>query len=142
MDTGLWHQLLRQVYLPLDQGRISPEPVRDPDTGKLISAPLIVKTDAGPGRLSKEAESMDFREQMAGLGVHILLSLPNGTSCTAEMDQLFEKFKPACSKSALRIAAMMMKSRMDVRLEEKKAKGNLGESSDEDSDESDDDGKQ
>ena len=92
MDTGLWHQLLHQVYLPLNQGRISPEPVRDPDTGRLISAPMIVKTDVGPGRLSKEAESMDFRKQMAGLGVHILLSLPNGTWCTAEMDQLFEKF--------------------------------------------------
>ena len=134
--------MLRQVYLPLYQGRISPEPIRDPDTGKLKSGPLIVKTDAGPGRLSKEAESMDFREQMSGLGVHILLSLPNGTSCTAEMDQLFEKFKPACSKSALRIATMMMKSRMDVRLAEKKAKINLGESSNEELDESDDDGKQ
>ena len=143
MDTGLWHQLLRQVYLPLYKGRISTEPIRDPDTGKLISAPLFIKTDAGPGRLSKEADSMDFREQMAAMGVHIILSLPNGTSCTAEMDQLFEKFKPACKKSALRIATMMMKSRMDVRLAEKKANAKVGdESSDVESDESDDDGKQ
>ncbi len=85
---------------------------------------------------------MDFCEQMSRLGVHILLSLPNGTLCTAEMDQLFEKIKPACSKSTLRISTTMMKSRMDVWLAEKKAKGNLGESSNEESNESDDDGKQ
>ena len=50
------------------------------------------------GRLSKEAESMNFREQMAALGVHIILCLPNGTLCTADMDQLFEKFKPAVQR--------------------------------------------
>ena len=71
-------------------------------------------------RLSKEAESIDFCEQIAELGVHIILTLPNGTLCTAEMDQLFEKFKPACTKSALRIALNKMKLRMDVRLERKK----------------------
>ena len=93
-------------------------------TKKLISGPLVVKTDAGPGRLSKEAESVLFREQMAEKGVHILLSLPNATSCTAEMDQLFEKFKPACSKSALRLAARKMQSRMEVRVAEKGDKVN------------------
>ena len=72
MDTGLWHQLLRSIYTPLYEGRISLEPIRDPLTNKLISGPLIVKTDGGPGRLSKEANSMDFREQMAAMGVHIL----------------------------------------------------------------------
>ena len=38
--------------------------------------------------------SIEFRDEMAQIGVHIVLSLPNGTACTAEMDQLFEKFKP------------------------------------------------
>ena len=74
-----------------------------------------MKTDAGPGRLSKQAISIDFREEMAQLGVHILLSLPNGTSCTAEMDQLFKKFKPACSKNALCITAKKMQVRFEVR---------------------------
>ncbi len=37
---------------------------------------------------------------MAQIGVRIVLSLPNGTACTAEMDQLFEKFKPACRASS------------------------------------------
>jgi hypothetical protein len=77
---------------------------------------LIIKTDAGPGRLSKEASSIEFREQMVAKGVHILLSLPNATACTAEMDQLFEMFKPACGKSALHVASKKMQKRMEVRL--------------------------
>jgi hypothetical protein len=116
MDTGLWHQLIRDVYTPCFEGRISPEPIRNPLTNKLISGPLIIKTDAGPGRLSKEASSIEFREQMAAKGVHILLSLPNATACTAEMDQLFERFKPACGKSALRVASKKMQKRMEVRM--------------------------
>ena len=97
VDTSLWHELNRAVYIPCFKGKISAEPVRDPVTLKLISGPLVVKTDAGPGRLSKEAESIDFRTEMAAMGAHILLSLPNGTAATAEMDQLYSKFKPRCS---------------------------------------------
>jgi len=104
-----------------------PEPIRDLVTMKLLSGLLIVKTDAGPGRLSKQAISIDFREEMAQLGVHILLSLPNGTSCTAEMDQLFEKFKPACSKGALHVASKKMQKRMKARTQST-SKGNSDES--------------
>ena len=75
---------------------MSPVPVRDPLTNKLIKGPLVDKTDAGPGRLSKEAESIEFREMMADLGVHILLSLPNGTAATAELDQLYAQYKSDC----------------------------------------------
>jgi hypothetical protein len=85
-------------------------------TNKLISGPLIIKPDAGPGRLSKEASCIKFHEQMAAKGVHILLSRPNETACTAEMDQLFERFKPACGKSALRVALKKMQKRMEVRM--------------------------
>ncbi len=53
---------------------------------------------------------------MVAKGMHILLSLPNATACTAEMDQLFERFKPACGKSALRVASKKMQKRMEVRL--------------------------
>ena len=54
---------------------------------------------------------------MVTKGVHILLSLPNATASTAEMDKFFEKFKPACGKSALRLAAKKMQMRMEVRME-------------------------
>jgi len=116
MDMGLWHQLIRDVYTPCFEGRISPEPIRNPLTNKLISGPLIIKTDAGPGSLSKEASSIKFRKQMAAKCVHILLSLLNATACTAEMDQLFERFKPACGKSALCVASKKMQKRMEVRM--------------------------
>ena len=90
-------------------------PFRDPVTNVLIAGPLVIKTDGGPGRLSRESASIEFRDEMAAMGVHIVLSLPNGTACTAEMDQLFEKFKPACSKSALRICAKKMHAIMTAR---------------------------
>jgi hypothetical protein len=53
---------------------------------------------------------------MATKGVHILLSLPNATASTAEMDNFFEKFKPACAKRALCLAAKKMQMRMEVRV--------------------------
>jgi len=94
VDTSLWHELNRAVYIPCFKGKISAEPVRDPVTLKLISRPVITKTDAGPGRLSNEAESIDFWTEMAAMGVHILLSLPNGdcqginASCGADVEGL------------------------------------------------------
>ena len=94
MDTGLWHLLHREIYCKLYEGKIAPEPVCDPITGKMLKGPLMVKTDSGPGRLSSEAESVDFREEMANLGVYIILSLPNGTECQAELDQMFSDFQP------------------------------------------------
>jgi hypothetical protein len=45
MDTGLWHQLIRAIYTPLFEMRISPMPIRDPLTNKLLSGPPIMKTD-------------------------------------------------------------------------------------------------
>jgi hypothetical protein len=54
---------------------------------------------------------------MASLGMHILLLLPKVTACTAKMDQLFKKFKLACSKSALCVALCKMQQRMMVRVE-------------------------
>ena len=53
---------------------------------------------------------------MAANGVHILLSLQNATACTAEMDQLFERFTSACGKSALCVAPKKMQKRMEVRM--------------------------
>jgi hypothetical protein len=65
--------------------------------------------------LSKEADSIDFHEEMAVLGVHILLSLPNGMAVTAEIDQLYSKFKPRCSDSTIRVAGIKMAKRATMR---------------------------
>ena len=116
MDTTLWHDLHRSVYLTCGyRDKLSLVPVRDPETNKLIKGPLVIKTDAGPGRLSKEAESIEFREEMQNLGVFILLSLPNGTECQAELDQMFSEFKPRCKKSTVRVAGMKMAARVAAR---------------------------
>ena len=56
----------------------------------------------------KEAESVDFHVEMADMGVHILLLLPNGTSSTAEIDQLHLLFKPRCSKSTYQVVGKKM----------------------------------
>ncbi len=93
MDTGLWEQLCRDLYIPCYEDKIAPEPLCDPVMQKQLKGPLIIKTDAGPGCLSREAQSITFREEMANKGVFILLSLPNGTACTAELDQMFTQFK-------------------------------------------------
>ena len=74
----------------------------------MIRGLLINKTDGGPGRLSNEAASIEFREEMTAKGMHILLSLPNGTECTTELDQLYGEFKPACKDSNKRVAGMKM----------------------------------
>ncbi len=115
MDTGLWHQYIWAVILPLYKGRIAQVAICHSQTNQLLAGPLIIKTDGGPGRLSRECSSIEFRDEMAAMGVHIILSLPNGTACMAEMDQLFEKFKPACGKSALWIAAKKIHARYNAR---------------------------
>lgn len=115
MELNLWEQLITDVYLPCYRGKISPTPIRDPVTNKLISGPAIMKTDAGPARLASDAKSVEFREYLASMGFHIMLSLPNGTECTAELDQIFSSYKPACKESTRRVAGMKMWLRVQAR---------------------------
>ena len=49
------------------------------------------------------------------MGVYIILSLPNGTSCTAEMDQLYSDFKPRCTASTIPVAGRKMDARIAAR---------------------------
>ena len=115
MDVKLWHDLHRSVYTPCYLGKLSPEPVRDPITQKMIRGPLIVKTDNGPGRLSMEATSIEFREEMAKLGVYIVMGLPNATAAQAELDQMYAMFQPRCKKSAIRVVGRKMALRAQAR---------------------------
>lgn len=75
---------------------------------------MIIKTDAGPGCLSKEAASTEFLEEMTNLGVHILLLLPNGTECQAELNKMFSEFKQCCQKNTVQVAEMKMAARVAV----------------------------
>ena len=86
-----------------------------PATKASCKGPLIVKTDNGPGRLSKEAESIEFREEMAQLGVFIVLGLPNATEAQAELDQMYSLFQPRCKRSAVRVVGKKMAARAKAR---------------------------
>ncbi len=81
MDTGLWTKFNDTLIVPC-YPNMAREVTRCPVTNKILSGPLILKTDAGPGRLSKDAESWEFCERMHEKGLVILLGLPNGTAAT------------------------------------------------------------
>ena len=98
MNSSLWSQFVENVIAPCYPNR-SPKVERCPRTNKILKGPVILKTDAGPGRLAKDAESWEFRRRMHEQGVVILLGLPNGTSATQEMDQCYEDLKRECKKS-------------------------------------------
>ena len=46
--------------------------------------------------------------------MHILLLLPNGTECTAELDQCYSEFKPACNKNTRIIVAKKIYQRVQA----------------------------
>ena len=64
--------------------------------GEVLEGPVIIKTDAGPGRLCANFANVKFRRDLGRMGVDIVLSLPNATSVDAELDDMFKLFKPAC----------------------------------------------
>jgi hypothetical protein len=54
--------------------------VFDPVSGKLNQGPVILKLDAGPGRIVASAEGISKREELFERGLIIMLGLPNATS--------------------------------------------------------------
>jgi len=50
MDTDLWHQLIRDIYTPCFEGTISPKPIRNPLTNKLME-------DNGRARMKAKAKT-------------------------------------------------------------------------------------
>ena len=97
MDDVLFMDYIQKVILLL-YPNIGKTLVRD-ENGVLVTGPILIKTDGGPGRLRATFESIDFREKLGKMGAHILLSSPNGTSVGAEMDQLYRVFKASCRLS-------------------------------------------
>ena len=61
----------------------------------LISGPVILKLDAGPGRIVADEESITKREHFKEKGLYILMGLPNATLVQQEMDALYGPFKSA-----------------------------------------------
>ena len=56
----------------------------------------MIKTDSDQGHLAATMNSVEFREEMWAKGVYMLLGLPNSTSVSQEMDQLYQTFKARC----------------------------------------------
>jgi hypothetical protein len=64
-------------------------------TGKLNQGPVILKVDAGPGRIVSSEAILSKREQLFERGLIILMGLPNATTVQQEMDALYGPFKSA-----------------------------------------------
>ena len=102
MEKALWELVLSGLFLPLYPNN-SRSIVRCPITNKILFGSLIIKTDAGPGRLCTEAKSWTFREHLWQARVYIMLGLPNGTAVNQEMDQVFSSYQPTVKVSMQRV---------------------------------------
>ncbi len=85
MDKTLFPLFVKNDILPC-YPNLQKETVCCPSTGHKLKGHVILKTDTGPGHLSKDEEHLKFREDLMEIGVYILLVLPNGTKSTQKMD--------------------------------------------------------
>ena len=114
MDSSMWSQFQTKIVLPC-YPNIQKKIERCVLTDKILKGPVIVKTDAGPGRLAKDAKSWEFRKKMHDQGLYIMLGLPNGTSANQEMDQGYADLKRECKASTLRVASRKLAACVAIR---------------------------
>ena len=82
------------------------------EKGGIISGPVLIKTDAGPGRLCANFANVEFRQKLERIGCHIILSLPNATSVSAEMDDLYREYKGCCRQKTQEVFQKKVFDRM------------------------------
>ena len=123
-DEQLFQQLISQIYLPLFPNCSST--IERDDNGNLLKGPIIIKTDSGQGRLAATLDSVKFRESMWEQGVYIVLGLPNSTSVSQEMDQLYQTFKGKCRSKTLALFAEKLSKRSTCIQVAKETLKNLG----------------
>jgi hypothetical protein len=92
MDDSLFNDYIERVILPL-YPNIAKTARFDPTSGKLLCGPVILKVDAGPGRMVADIKSITKRAEFLEMGLLILMGLPNSTSVNQEMDVLYGPFK-------------------------------------------------
>ena len=90
---------------------ISPEWKFD-EEGEIIFGSVVIKTNAGPGRLCTNFTNVEFREKTERTGYHIILSLPNDTSISAEMDDLYRLYKARCREKTQQVSSKTFYDRM------------------------------
>ena len=94
MDDTLLNDYIERVIFPL-YPNMAKVAEFDPATGRLIRGPVILKLDAGPGRIVTDEDVILKREEYSERGLTILMGLPNATSVQQEMDALYGPFKSA-----------------------------------------------
>ena len=94
MDDTLLNQYIESVIVPL-YPNMHKTAVFDERTGKLNQGPVILKVDAGPGRIVSSELILAQRAALFERGLIILMGLPNATSVQQEMDALYGPFKSA-----------------------------------------------
>ena len=100
MDMTLWTCFNEDIIL-LCFPNITKDVICCPVSQKMLSGPVILKTDQGSGCLATEASSWEVRNKWNKQGFVILLGLPNGIVATQEMDQGYVMLKAECVKSTL-----------------------------------------
>ena len=94
MDEELLNQYIEEVIVPL-YPNMNKTAIFDARTGRLNQGPVILKLDAGPGRIVSSEIVLAKREALFERGLIIILGLPNATSVQQEMDALYGPFKSA-----------------------------------------------
>ena len=110
MDESLLNQYIESVIVPLFPN-MNKNAIFDPVTGRLNQGPVILKLDAGPGRIVSNAAMLNKREEFYERGLFILMGLPNATSVQQEMDQLYGPFKSATCARGEKVVQRKLKLR-------------------------------
>jgi len=83
----------------------------DARAGRLNQGPVILKVDAGPGRIVLSEVVLAKREALFQRGLIIILGLPNATSVQQEMDALYGPFKSATYSRGEKVVQQKLKER-------------------------------
>ena len=110
MDECLLNDYIESVIVPL-YPNMHKFAVFDPDTGHLIQGPVILKVDAGPGRIVSSAATLAKREEFFERGLIIMMGLPNATSVQQEMDALYGAFKAATYARGEKVVQKKLRAR-------------------------------
>jgi hypothetical protein len=110
MGDSLLNQYIETAIVPLFPN-MHKTAAFDPSTGRLHQGPVILKLDAGPGRIVSNNAILKKREEMFDRGLIILMGLPNTTSVQQEMDALYGPFKSASYARGEKVVQGKLRSR-------------------------------
>jgi hypothetical protein len=110
MDYTLLNHYIETVIIPL-YPNMSKTAEFDQVTGKLNCGPVILKVDAGPGRIVSSEHVLAQREALFERGLIIIMGLPNATSVQQEMDALYGPFKSATYARGEKVVQAKLKQR-------------------------------